>query len=823
MKALRYLLILVAMMGVLSVSAQTKSRVELGKQPDVQMHSTSAMVGSGSVYMSPISNVGAISPYATATSESSRPKPQTGIRRVGRDDDPGEPGFEQPIGDAVWFLLILSIGYVVVRKKKSILSLMMLFTCLSVSAEGYESMANITKQTYEWTDVTNYTGDNGMAWRAVGARDSKVGGYNALTLHSSVPNNGLSGALTTQQIAEGVGKVSFMVKGMQAGTGYGNRTFRVTAGSKSVDVTMNVPSMTSAYRFEAKVDATGASTLAITMLASVENETAAFCIYNIQWTSFNGKTDTPTFSCNEHYIANGADTTWYTEDVVTINLASTTPGAVLYYTIDGSEPSTTSTQSNILTLGVGTHIVKAMAWTASQGESDIATKIFEVRQAAISEYDASNTAAAGEYETTSASTLSKYTTLSGLPFYKIGLQKNHIITDAVTQPLGFSLYAKNTNNRTLTVAWQAGNEVIADGNSSFEPTTEWTDIQTISTFSSTDMKRFEVLIPAEAQNHEVRFRIQASGTSVYLDDIIVLSKVIERASVPSISHVSGELQSGTEVTLTPVVGTTLHYSINNAPELISTAEVVLNITEATTLEVYATQDGKAQSPIVRVQYTIAGVLPEPIHPTSIEISKTELSIVEGQRETLTATVLPANADDKSVIWSSNNTSIATVSDGEIIAIAPGNATIIATTIDGGLTATCAVTVTPYIAPEPIHPESITLNKTEVTLVEGAIASLKVTILPANAENKSVIWSSDNEAVATVSDGTVTAVSPGTANITATTVDGSLTAQCYVVVTKNTPTGINETKGVVHTEKLLRDGQVLILRNGEVYTVTGMKL
>lgn len=78
--------------------------------------------------------------------------------------------------------------------------------------------------------------------------------------------------------------------------------------------------------------------------------------------------------------------------------------------------------------------------------------------------------------------------------------------------------------------------------------------------------------------------------------------------------------------------------------------------------------------------------------TGIELDQTTLSIKEGETATLAATVAPANASNNSVTWSSSNEAIATVEDGVVTAVAIGSTTITVTTTDGGLTATCAVTV-----------------------------------------------------------------------------------------------------------------------------------
>ncbi len=82
-----------------------------------------------------------------------------------------------------------------------------------------------------------------------------------------------------------------------------------------------------------------------------------------------------------------------------------------------------------------------------------------------------------------------------------------------------------------------------------------------------------------------------------------------------------------------------------------------------------------------------------IHPTGVTLNKTELSLTVGSSEQLTATVAPAEADNKSVTWTSSNPAVATVdASGNVTAVGTGTATITVTTADGGKTATCTVTV-----------------------------------------------------------------------------------------------------------------------------------
>jgi len=171
---------------------------------------------------------------------------------------------------------------------------------------------------------------------------------------------------------------------------------------------------------------------------------------------------------------------------------------------------------------------------------------------------------------------------------------------------------------------------------------------------------------------------------------------------------------------------------------------------------------------------------EPTIPaTDVTLNKSTLSLPAGDKETLTATVTPTNATNKTVTWSSDETTVATVDvlTGEVTAVAPGTATITASVGGGTITATCAVTVT------AVAVTGVTLNKNELTLAVGRKETLTATVAPTNATNKTVTWSSDKTTVATVdaATGEVTAVAEGTANITATTADGNFHDACAVTV------------------------------------------
>jgi len=176
----------------------------------------------------------------------------------------------------------------------------------------------------------------------------------------------------------------------------------------------------------------------------------------------------------------------------------------------------------------------------------------------------------------------------------------------------------------------------------------------------------------------------------------------------------------------------------------------------------------------------------------ISVSPTSKTIKVGESFNITPTVTPASATDKVVTWSSSNNAIASVdTTGKVTGLSTGTATITATTHDGGLTATCTVTV----SNTTINVTGITLDTTAKTMGVGETYNLKPTITPSNATDKSVEWFSGNPAVASVdTTGKVTAKAIGVAVITATTHDGGYKATCTITVSnsKVSVTGIELT-------------------------------
>lgn len=181
---------------------------------------------------------------------------------------------------------------------------------------------------------------------------------------------------------------------------------------------------------------------------------------------------------------------------------------------------------------------------------------------------------------------------------------------------------------------------------------------------------------------------------------------------------------------------------------------------------------------------------------TITLSPETCEIARGEEITLTATVGPEDATDKSVSWSTSNKNVATVdSNGTVRGVGKGQARI--TVRSGNVSAQCTVTVT-------LPVEGISLDKTSLVIGRGNTATLKATVTPADASDKSIVWSSSDASVASVSDkGVVTAIKKGKAVITANA--SGHTASCNVEV--NVPV----------TEITLNESS-LKLKRGETYTL-----
>lgn len=99
----------------------------------------------------------------------------------------------------------------------------------------------------------------------------------------------------------------------------------------------------------------------------------------------------------------------------------------------------------------------------------------------------------------------------------------------------------------------------------------------------------------------------------------------------------------------------------------------------------------------------------PVDVTGVSLDKTTLDVIVGETQTLSATVSPSNATYNTIIWKSSNESIATVKDGAVYGVKPGDVTITATSADGKKSASCTINVTLVI---PTQPETLDLWKND---------------------------------------------------------------------------------------------------------------
>ena len=189
----------------------------------------------------------------------------------------------------------------------------------------------------------------------------------------------------------------------------------------------------------------------------------------------------------------------------------------------------------------------------------------------------------------------------------------------------------------------------------------------------------------------------------------------------------------------------------------------------------------------------------PIKPLRVTLNKSTAKVEIKKTLTLKATLTPSYAGQKALTWSSSNTAVATVSSsGKVTAKKKGTATITAEGV-GGKKGSCKVTVI------GVQPTGVTLNLSTKTLHVGSSYTLKATVSPSNAENKTLTWKTGSNSVATVHEGTVKARGEGTITITAITANGKKAACKVTVLPKATVSASAKSQPVI-----LADDEALFL-------------
>ena len=208
------------------------------------------------------------------------------------------------------------------------------------------------------------------------------------------------------------------------------------------------------------------------------------------------------------------------------------------------------------------------------------------------------------------------------------------------------------------------------------------------------------------------------------------------------------------------------YSNNTSVATVNAATGYIYAVKDGSAKIYAeATDGSGEKDYITVNVTSG-----PIYVDSVTLSRTSISLEEGENYTLYANVFPSNADNRTIAWSSSNENIAEVSNGTITAKTAGTAYIYARATDGSEKyAQCQVTVT-----EEVLVTSVSVSPARKTMTVGDTAYLHETVCPPDADNKEVVWSSSDLSVVTVnySNGFIMAVKEGVANVYATAADGS---------------------------------------------------
>ncbi len=296
----------------------------------------------------------------------------------------------------------------------------------------------------------------------------------------------------------------------------------------------------------------------------------------------------------------------------------------------------------------------------------------------------------------------------------------------------------------------------------------------------------------------------SSDTRIATVDDAGLVTAVSRgsATITAAATDGGGAKAAANITVTPLVtGVTLNYEakdvfLGGTLALAATVEPSAarnkTVTWASSDETIATVDANGLVTAVALGTatitvtTVSGgetascnITVQPVKVSGVSLSPAGFKLLEGKTQALSPTVLPANATVRALAWQSSNTAVATVDNtGLVTAVAEGTAIITATAADGsGKTGTASVTVQPQVTGVSVFPASC-------GFLVGQTALLTATVQPGTAPNDGVAWQSSNEAVATVTAaGVVTGVGPGTANITATTVENGKTGVCTVTITQ----------------------------------------
>ncbi len=347
-------------------------------------------------------------------------------------------------------------------------------------------------------------------------------------------------------------------------------------------------------------------------------------------------------------------------------------------------------------------------------------------------------------------------------------------TVTVRQPANLGIIVATQSYDLAADARSLVVEVQANVQYNVEVTADWIK-QTGSKALASKALTFDVKENTSFDKREGMIVIRSQQASVS-DQVITVRQAQKDAlivsnSVFDVAYGGGEVEFKVDANVSFSVTSGADWIHYVSTKALTTSTVLLRIDEN---ESFSARSGRVEVSQQggSLRYNITVNQAGRIAVTSVELDKTELTLKPEETATLVATVKPNNATDKTVTWSSSDTSIASVdANGKVTAIKDGSATITATA--GEKKAECKVTVC-------IPVSSVDLNKTTLEMKAGDAETLVATVKPDNASDKTVTWSSSDASIASVdANGKVTAIKDGSATITATA--GEKKAECKVTV------------------------------------------
>lgn len=376
----------------------------------------------------------------------------------------------------------------------------------------------------------------------------------------------------------------------------------------------------------------------------------------------------------------------------------------------------------------------------------------------------------------------KIVTVTGVSLNKTALELEVDGTETLTATVA----PENATNQNVT--WKSSNTSVATvENGTVTGVTEGNATITVTTEDGGETATCEVTVKGKGGDEPdppvrvTKVTITNMPTSkISVDDTFDLDAVVEPDNATN--------QTVTWTTSDPAKATVA-------------ADCLVTALQEGEVTITATADGQSDS------YTLT------IYPKSpeiqVKIEPASLDMVVGDTATLRVVVSPDDTVEREIEWENSSTAITVDNDGKVTAVAQGDTNLwVKVTIAGELyTARCAISVK-EAEPQPVPVESVSLNKDTLSLEVDGEETLIATVNPDDADDRTVTWSSADEAIAKVDEtGKVTAVGEGTTTITAAA--GGQSATCAVTVNAKTPVTVTVT-GVelTPTELTAKEGDTL---------------